>query len=75
LTIGTAAEGLLGTDIVRGLDIPKTGNTQFTRFSEGPSLVGSLNTEKQFTIESLARQHALDEAQRRSFATRSLSFQ
>lgn len=70
----TGAEEKIGTDMVKDIARrPKIGSTSL-EFGSTP-LVGSLVSEKQFTKESIAKELATQEAQRRSYATRSLSFQ
>lgn len=74
LQFGTSAESLLGTDYIKKLDIPSVGGTTYNKFSKDP-VIGSLNTEKTYAKNLEAKSLALDEANRRSYATRSLSFQ
>lgn len=70
----SGAEEKIGTDAVKDINRrPKIGGTSL-EFSDTP-LVGSLVSEKQYTKEAIAKQLATQEAQRRAYATRSLSFQ
>lgn len=70
--LGTA-EGLLGTSGVQNLGVNTNIGGRSLAFSSTP-IVGSYNSEKAYTTESIAKQLASQEAQRRSYATRQLSF-
>ena len=69
---GTAAERLIGTENLRGLSIPKIGEQRFALSTE--PVIGSLQREKQFTKEGIAKQLEFDERARRAFSSRNLSF-
>ena len=71
--VGKSAERLLGTEALRGTEIPKIGGEAAFSLSETPQ-IGSLQREKQFTIESLARQSQTDEARRRALTFSNLGF-
>lgn len=75
LNFGTAAEDLLGTEYVKSLNLPSVAGRSSNSFTKGGSVIGTLNSDKQFLKESIARQLSTDEANRRSYATRSLNFQ
>lgn len=68
----TKAEGLLGTSGVQALGTPAIGGRSLS-FSSVP-VVGSLNTDKAYTAESISKELANQEAQRRAYTTRNLSF-
>lgn len=68
----TRAEGLLGTQGVQSLNPGQIGGRSLS-FSSTP-LVGSLNTDKAYTAESISKELANQEAQRRAYTTRNLSF-
>ncbi len=70
--LGRTGERLIGSERVRGLEIPQIGGEQ--AFTPKGGLIGSLEREKQFTVESLAKESETQERQERAFATRSLSF-
>lgn len=74
-TLGSTAEELLGTSEIKKLNLPSVAGRGLDSFVSGGSVMGSIPSEKQFMKESISRQLALDEANRRSYATRSLSFQ
>lgn len=67
-----SAESQIGTDEVKNLGIGKIGNRSLS-FNSKP-LIGSLTSEKTYTAEMIAKQLAQDEAQKRGYITRSLSF-
>lgn len=71
--VGRTAERQVGTEALRGTGLPSIGGEQAFELS-GTPIVGSLQREKQFTTESLARQLQLDESRRRAFTQSNLGF-
>ena len=72
IRLGTQGERLAGTERLRGLDFGVGGQTPFA-LSQEPQ-IGSIERERQFTIESLAKEEERQERERRAFTTRNLSF-
>ena len=72
IRIGNIGERSVGTERLRGLDFGVGGQTPFA-LSQEPQ-IGSLERERQFTIESLAKEEEKQERERRAFTTRNLSF-
>lgn len=69
---GRMAERLIGTESLRDLSLPTIGERRF-ELSSTPQ-IGSLEREKQYTKEQMARQLEFDERKRRAYTARKLSF-
>jgi len=70
---GTAAESLIGTSALKGMSTPSIAGRQPFDFSSEP-LTGTLVSERKYSAESIAKELAADEAARRAYTTRALSF-
>ena len=68
----SSAEGKIGTEQVRNLGFANP-TSQSIQYNSSP-LIGSLTSERQFLKESMAKELARGEAERRAYTTRNLSF-